>query len=377
MPPGKVVHFISSLECGGAERMLVRLLLASDRARFVHSVICLTDGGSLMEPLRQAGIPVHALGMKRGRLSLGALVRGVMLLRRIKPGLVQTWLYHADLLGLIAARLSGCRTVVWNLRCSDMDLSHYSRLTRLVIIALAYLSRRPAAILSNSQAGLTYHEALGYRPRRSQVIPNGIDTDQFQPDPAARAAWREHWGFGDSTVVFGMAARRDPMKDHEGFLAATEMVAKRCPNCAFVLVGRGVDQDAGLLALAAKVAVPVRMMAEQSAIAEVFAAWDVAVSASRFGEGFPNVIVEAMACGLPVVATDCGDAASIVGNAGIIAARGRPETLATAMIGLYDDVSLRRRLGDAARQRVAENFSLPRCVRAYEDLYATLTGKEC
>jgi len=212
-----IVHFITDLQMGGAERMLARLVTASDRHAFRHVVITLTPGGPFHDQIRAAGLEIHDLGMRRGRPSLSALWRAVQLLRRIKPHVVQTWLYHADALGSVAARLAGCPKVCWNLRCSDMDLSRYGRATRWVVQFLARISPSIDLILSNSQAGITAHQSLGYRGKRWMLIPNGVELGTYRPDPAARRQWRSQLGLAEDCVVFLMVARRDPMKDHPGF----------------------------------------------------------------------------------------------------------------------------------------------------------------
>ena len=183
----KVVHVITGLSMGGAESMLYKLLSAMDRSVIASQVVSLTDEGDWAAPIRELDVPVTALKMPRGRPSPRGLWALWRMLRRERPELVQTWLYHADLMGFIAARLAGVPNVAWNLRCSDMGADYYRGISGLVVRGLAALSGLPQAVVTNSQAGRIMHENLGYHPRRWDIIPNGFDLEAFRPDPQQRA----------------------------------------------------------------------------------------------------------------------------------------------------------------------------------------------
>ncbi len=223
--------------------MLSRLVNAADRRRVQMSVACMTPPGAIGAWLADQNVSVHSLGMRRGLPDPRGLARLVALLRRQKVDVLQTWLYHADLLGLIAARLAGVPRLLWNLRCSDMQDGHYSRLSTALPRLLARLSRQPDLVLANSAAGRAYHEALGYHPRRWQVLPNGIDTDRFRPDPEARQRFRADYGLPPDSFLICLPARVDPMKDHATFFAAAAKFAREEQGMRFVLVGRGTGPD--------------------------------------------------------------------------------------------------------------------------------------
>ena len=370
-----IVHVITELGSGGAERVLARLVIAS--TEFHHIVVSLTDESGLAADLRGNGVEVITLGMRRSLPSPRALLRLAQIIRHAQPAAVQTWLYHADLIGLIATRLAGCGKVAWNLRCSDMDLARYRWLTRLVLRLLVRLSTKPELILANSEAGRAWHAALGYRPRRWEIVPNGIDTGVFRPDSTARQRWRQRLGVADNAVLIGMVARRDPMKDHETMVAAAALAAHRSAALAFVFAGHGVTRNDPVLAhLADAVGAPVNLIDECNDVPGLMAALDVAVLSSAFGEGFPNVVAEAMATGVPCVVTDVGDAASIVGETGHVVPPRSPEALAQAILTLVSDAPLRARLGAAARRRVLESFNLATAVARYEALWASLIAAE-
>lgn len=356
-----IVHVITGLGTGGAEGMLARLVRRS-RA-FRHVVVSLTGPGTIGPALRRDGIEVIALGLPPGPRALAGLPGLARLLRRLRPALVQTWLYHADLLGTLAAGLAGGLPVAWSLRCSDMDRARYGRLVGL----LARLSPLPRLVIANAEAGRAWHRAQGYRPRAWAVIANGIDTDRFRPDPAARTRWRAALGVPPETVLIGMIARVDPMKDHAGFLAAATAAATLRPEIALVLAGTGTETLPGPAA---------HRLGAVADVAGLYAALDIVVLASRFGEGFPNVVAEAMACGRAVIASASGDAAAILGPAGVTVPPGDDAALEQAILSLAAAPDRRAALGTAARRRVEEHYGLDRAVTAFETAWRETLGRE-
>lgn len=373
-----VLHVITGLEVGGAEMTLARLVASLDRARFRHTVVSLSPDGALATEIAAAGVPVHRLGMRRG---FGSALAGIWKLRRrlraTRPDLVQTWLYHADFVGLLAARLAGMRPVVWNLRCADMDLSRYAATTRLLVRLLARLSAMPDAVIVNAEAGRRWHERLGYRPRRWAVIPNGFDVDRFRPDAAARAAFRRDLGIADNVPVIGTVARFDPMKDPGTFLRAAAILGRMRADAHFVMIGRGLDAANPALAADAQAAglgPRLHLLGERRDVAALLSGFDL-FALTSFSEGFPNVLGEAMAAGLACVATDVGDARLLLGDCGRIVPRADAQAMAAAWGGLIAaGPAARAALGDKARARIAADFTPAAATAAYERLYAELAG---
>ncbi|MGC2854543.1 glycosyltransferase [Novispirillum sp. DQ9] len=358
----KVLHLISGLGTGGAERMLTRVATRLEAPDITQGVISMTGPGTFGPAIAAAGVPLHDLGMARGRLDPRALGRLAGLLRHERPDVLMTWLYHADLLGTVATLLPGtARALAWNLRCSDMDGARYGRLTRL----LALLSGRPAVVVSNSEAGRRFHAGLGYRPKAWRVLPNGIDMDVFRPDPAARPLLRAAAGLPAGAVVVGVVARVDAMKGHGVFLDAFAALRARRPEVHAVLIGKdtgGLPAAPGVVALG-----------ERSDVPALVPGLDLLVSPSLFGEGFSNVIGEAMACGVPVAATDVGDAALIVGDTGRVVPPGDAAALAGVMDALLGtDLAA---LGAAARRRVEERWALPLVLETYAALFRELSAR--
>jgi len=255
-----------------------------------------------------------------------------------------------------------------------MDMTRYSMVSRLVLGSLSWLSQYPDVVVVNSEAGRKLHESLGFRPRRWALIPNGFDLDRFRPDSGARERLRQQLGAPNSFLI-GLVARYDPMKDHRTFLEAAARFVERRPDTRFVLAGGEIDKDnlqlTGLihdLGLSGSV----DLLGERADIESVMAALDI-LSLSSTAEGFPNCVGEAMACGVPCVTTDVGDAAILVGETGRVVPIREPAALADAWSQLYDmSDEARVELGMAGRRRIEESFSLASVARQYEDLYEGL-----
>lgn len=378
----RVLHLITGLETGGAETALQRLLAAMGQ-EFDHRVVSLIRPGLAGERIARTGVSVEHLGMERGVPSPGALLRLSGMLRSFRPHLLQTWLYHADLLGLLAVMLTpGVRVpVAWNLRCAYMDFSKYPRTTAWTVRACALLSRFPALVVANSRSAVEHHQSLGYRPRRVEVIPNGVDAARFAPDPdhgAARTRLRSALGLKPEDMVAGMAARFDPMKGFPVLLKALALAINPMKNQGqasslhLALCGRGVNADnARLTALIAEHGLEgrVHLMGHVAELEHVLPGLDMYVSAS-LGESFPNVVAEALACGVPVAATDAGATRALVEEAGRIVPPGDAPALAGALRELAAlGPERRRRLGELGRERIVNGFSMAACVARYEALY--------
>jgi glycosyltransferase involved in cell wall biosynthesis len=355
------MHVINGLDAGGAEAQLAQLMIHAPCFAEGALLVSLTAGGVWAERLRAVGLPPVELGMARGGPSLAGLSALARLVRTLRPAIVQGWMYHANLAATFAVALSGRRRatrLLWGLRASDLDLAAYGPSTRWAVRLSAWASRCPAAIVANSEAARAAHERLGFRPRRIVVVPNGIDTGRFRPDAAARRSLRAELGLDPTKPVIVHVARVDPMKDHATFLAALDRVA---PTTT-LLVGAGtkaLPDRAGLLRLGVR-----------HDIERVLASADVFISSSAFGEGFSNAIGEAMACALPVVATDVGDARLVVGDAGVIVPPRDAAALAHAIQGMLDrGPEARAALGRAARERIETNFTIAKAAERFAALY--------
>jgi glycosyltransferase involved in cell wall biosynthesis len=375
-PPLRITHLITSLNTGGAQAMLYKLLSRHDREAFAPEVISLLPPGPIGEDLRRIGIPVHSLGLKRGIPDPMGVLRLVAHLRASRPQLLQTWMYHADLLGGLAGRVAGV-PVVWNIRHSDLSAEDSKRMTRWTAAVAARLSRHvPESIVCCSEATRRVHAALGYDEAKMVVLPNGFDLSRFAPDPAARQSVWAELSLPPDAFLIGLFARFDPQKDHATFLRAAEHVCAMAPTAHFLLCGDDVTWDNAALAspiASAGLQDRFRLLGRRNDVPRLTAALDLAVLSSAHGEGFPNVLGEAMATGVPCVATDVGDSAEIVGDTGTVVAPRNAESLGAAVHAwVVMPEEARRRQGQAARARIETHYALPTIVERYEALYRSL-----
>lgn len=377
--PRSVTHVITGLGTGGAETMLVNLLAATDRTRWSPAVVSLHDRGTLGDEIERLGVPVNTVGLGLGWPNPVAWWRVSREVRRQSPELVLGWMYHGNLAALAARALLGRRLpILWGIQYTPDDLGLEKARTALMIRLGARLSSWATRIVYNSHVSARRHAQLGYATSRATVIPNGFDTDSFVPSTAAREAWRTRLGVNRDAVVIGRIGRYHVMKDYPGFIAAASQLFRERPNVHFVLAGRGVDSSNAELVghiTSAGLGNLVSLLGEVRPVSELTAALDVACSSSAYGEGFPGVLAEAMACGVPCVSTDVGDSAWIVGSTGGVVAPRDPEALASALRALVDaGPEQRGRLGAQARARIRDNFSIQHVTGMYESLFAEVTA---
>lgn len=343
----------------------------------LQGVIALRSGGALGERLQQRGIEVETLG--GGSRSSVWRRAGTLPWRigaRAGRPVVQTWLWHADLVGALAARLGGNPRVVWNLRNTMPALRSTPLRSRQVARACALTSRwLPAKIICNSQAVLEAHVAIGYDRSRCVVIPNGFDLARFRSSATLRAQTRARWGVTAEELVVGMVARLHPQKDHATFIRAAAQVAVVLPQARFVLVGAGVDSDPALRGLLDELALggKFRLEGGREDVVPVLNGLDVFCLSSQHSEGFPNVLGEAMACGCPTVSTDTGAAREIVGERRFIAPVGDAAALAACVLAVLRlPAEARQALGRTQRESVASRFAIESVWGRYREVYQSL-----
>jgi glycosyltransferase involved in cell wall biosynthesis len=339
-------------------------------------VISLTDVGTLAGKIRVAGVPVRALGMKRGMPNPFPVLRLQQWIRKSKPQVVQTWMYHANLVGGLATRLAGEIPVVWGIHQANLDPQLNKLLTIWTAKGCARISPLlPSCVLFVSRASLLLHTKLGYAARRMEVIPNGFDLHEFRPDSTARLSLRRELGIAEDALLIGMAAHFRPEKDHRNFIQAAARVHAIIPEVHFVLCGLGVTRDnQQLVKWIADAGIQSRchLLGQRRDIPRLFAAMDIATSPS-LSEAFPLSVGEAMACGTPCVVTNVGDSALIVGATGRVVAPGNSDDLAEAWRELIESgPGMRRYLGMAARYRVQQHFALSVTVERYQAIYTEL-----
>ncbi|MDP5238379.1 glycosyltransferase [Uliginosibacterium sp. 31-16] len=371
----KVVFVITGLVAGGAENMLLKLLLNGPHLKNA-TVITLKAGGDLLPRFQAAGIRVETLNMHPGRPNPLAIWRLARRLRALNADVVSTWMYHADLIGGLAARLAGI-PVAWGIRNSAVDERLTSRATRAVVKLCGRLSRFvPDAIISCSVRARDIHVAEHYASDKFCLIQNGFDLDAFKPDLEARLSLRTELGLAADVPLAGMIARYSPQKNHAGFLAAAAQVLQQCPAQHFLLAGLDAGPDnAELAALIRAYGLEGRVhcLGLRQDVPRITAALDLACLSSIFGEAFPNVLGEALACGVPCVATDVGDSESIVGDCGRVVVPGDVAAFAGAMQAMLTLPAAERvRMALRARQRMLDGFEIRHVASLYEEIFEHL-----
>jgi glycosyltransferase involved in cell wall biosynthesis len=375
----KVLHVITGLSIGGAETMLYKLLSSWDQNRFSGEVVSLVPAGPIGPKIADLGIPVRSLNMRPGLPSPFAILKLAWRIRAFAPQLIQTWMEHANLLGGLAAKLAGRHPVIWGIRNGALEPGKDSATGIWSAKTCARLSRSlPMKILCCSESARQIHQTLGYDPEKMCVIPNGFDLEQFKPDPKARLAVRAELNVNSRTLLVGLIARFDPFKDHATFIRISALLKDRWPQLHFILCGDGIDwTNVALKGLIEEAGVGDRfhLLGRRNDMPSVTAALDVSCLCSR-SEAFPNVLGEAMACGVPCVVTDVGDCAMIVSDTGIVSAPGDAQGLARGVERILElGQGARQKLGESARSRIRDNFSLDRVVKQYEKLYQEVAAK--
>jgi glycosyltransferase involved in cell wall biosynthesis len=375
----RVLHIINDLGVGGAQSVLAQLLAGSSQGRHRAMVVALTGGTHMPARLEAMRIPVEFLDMRRDWPEPTKLSRLVGIIRKYQPDVVQTWLYHSDLIGTAAAWLAGRTPVVWGIHHTTEGRRSVKRSTWIVVQLLAGLSRfMPSRIVCCSHSAFRTHASLGYRTDRMVVIPNGIDTRRFRPRPAQRTALRSVLGLPPRARLIGMFARYHPQKDHGTLVRAAELLLRNHPKVHFVLAGEGIDAaNVPLQRAITRTGFRdhFRLLGIRQDLPELCAAMDVVTLSSAYGEALPLSIVEAMSCATPCVATNVGDTAEVIGATGVVVAPNQPAALAAGWLRVLRLSELEyHRMGSQARRRIRGRYDLATMVGAYLGVYKEIAS---
>ena len=370
----KILYITTGLSTGGAEMMLYNLLAKFDRRKFDPIVISLMDKGRFGEAIEKLNIPVYTLGMNAGIPTIQTTKKLLQTINKIQPDLIQGWMYHGNIAAQFVSFISRQKLpVLWSIHHSLHSLSSEKFLTQALIKLGGLTAKCVKQVAFVSEKSKLQHEKLGYPEHNSCIIPNGFDTSLFQPSTQIKEQFRQELGLPSDAFLIGSIARYHPMKDHANLLQAAKILLSNYPEAYFILVGTDVDQEnATLTNLITELDISDRvyLLGERRDIPQITPALDILTSSSAFGEAFPLVLGEAMACAISCVATDLGDSAWIIGDTGKIVPIKNPEALATAWQEL---ISLgkegRKTRGEAARNRIINYFSLDSVVAQYENLY--------
>ena len=374
----RVCHVIVGLNVGGAESMLKRLIESKPASIPEAVVVSLTSLGVIGESLRARGVCVHTLGMSSLWHSPIALWRLIRLIRQYRPVIVQTWMYHADLLGGVAARMAGNRYVIWGIRTTDIraEGSFGTVIVRWLCARLS--SWVPQVIVCAAEASRQSHIAVGYDATKMVVVPNGCDFAWLKASFEERQSLREQCDINQNEVVLGSLGRFHADKDQENFVRSAALLAPQYPKLRFLMVGRGLDwNNAQLVNWIDRTGFKNRfvLLGERKDVPQCLAAMDIFCLHSRT-EGFPNVLAEAMAMGLPCVTTGVGDAAILLADTGVVVPQGDSAALAQGverLLALEHDA--RHALGMRAKALVEAKFSMARARERFEEIYRQVLDK--
>jgi glycosyltransferase involved in cell wall biosynthesis len=373
-----VQHIITSLNPGATEKSMLELALGLDPARFRISVISLQAGGYLADRLTARQVDLETLGVRSvnwpGLRAIRRLKRTVV---AMQPDIVQGWMTHGNLAAWNAygALDPSKSSLCWNIQhtLEQKDLQH--RKTRFLLGFQAMVSGRVDRIVYQSEAVADSRRKLGFRAHGDQVISNGVDLMSFRPSEEFRQTSRNRFGLADEQVLIGFVAPFEPLKGHRPFLEAVHRLHQADLKVHALLVGEGADaanEELTRLLQSLGLTDHVHRLGYRSNIAEIFPAFDICCLAS-FTRSFPDVLAEAMACGVPCVASGGGMVADIIGNTGVVVADNRAETLRDGLRELLECSSeLRKRKGHSARRRIEEQYSLQSMVEQYQGLYEVL-----
>jgi glycosyltransferase involved in cell wall biosynthesis len=375
--PMKVLHVISNLMSGGAEAMLSKLARATEGADVHHVVLSLMSGGKFANEISNAGIPVIGLGLGRNVRAIASVRSIIEQTRRIQPDIIQGWMYHANVAASIAGIFSShFPPLLWNIRQTLQHLRDETMLTRATIMASSLLSWQPSKLIYNSIRSAEDHERLGFRRSARVILPNGFDLDRFKPDQQRRQAFRQSLGISETALVIGRVASLHPRKDIDTLFTAFAPIAAAEPNAHLVLIGRGMTLDEPkITTLTASSPDPIRVHAlgERTDLEYIYPGFDLSISSSSHAEAFPNVIGEAMACGVPSIATDVGESATIIGDPSRVVPPRNPMALsdcALRLLALTNDS--RTKMGLRDRGRITEFFSLNQVAKGYLSLWQSV-----
>lgn len=350
--------------------LLHRFILNTPPQTYRHIVAALDPAGGMRERFRLAGVELYIFDVKHKPFC--EFFRLVKLIRSLRPAIVQTWLYHADLLGGLAAQIAGCRRVVWGIRTTDVA-NRGSRSIATVRTICAMLSHwLPQTIVCNAEAVRRSHIEVGYSAMRMVVIPNGFDMTLLKAGAAEVEALRQNCGFTPQTQVIGMLGRFNPAKNQQDFVRAAGILVRQHPKLRFLMVGRDcIAGNSTLMAWIEATGAPecFVLLGERSDVSVCLAAMDYFALPSRT-EGFPNVLAEAMAMKRPSVATDVGDAGMLLSDCGVLVP---PEDAAALATGLSHLLALKPKerieLGNRAHSRIKQEFSMTHLFQRFSNVY--------
>jgi glycosyltransferase involved in cell wall biosynthesis len=369
----KILHIITSLLDGGAEGVLYRLCCHDKMNE--HIVVSLRDQGKYGKLLSEHGIKIYTLNMKPGKFSIFALYKLIKILKNEKTNIVQTWLYHADFFGGIAARLAGINNLIWNVRHSDFNKDYTKKSLLILVKVLAKFSYfLPKKIIFCSKSSIKLHTRIGYQEYKMEYVPNGYDIQKFRPSPLKKSIFRKKIDMNNQVTLLGCVARFHPQKDHKNLIHALNILKRNKIFFRCILVGFGINKKNKILVNLIKefdLDNEIILLGSQNNINRIMKKIDIHILASEYGEAFPNVVAEAMASGTPCVVTDVGDSSLIVGKTGWTVKTRNSKSLANSIMKAIKKSKSKEwnYQCQAARNRIVNKFTIKKMINNYNKIW--------
>ena len=371
----KIVHIITGLGDGGAEGSLYKLCIHDKKNN--HLVVSLTNHGKYGPLLRKEKIEVYTMNFPKNFLIFSRFINLIKLLKKLKPDFVQTWMYHSDLIGGLASRIAGFKKVIWGIRCSKMDFRYTNLSTIIIIKVCSFLSHFiPLKIVSCSFEAKKIHQKIGYSPRKMIVIPNGYNLKNFKISESMRFNFRKKYKLNKDFFLIGMVARFDKQKDHRTLLKSIFEAKKNLDSIKCILVGKNINKHNKKLINWIhyyNLKNNIILLGSRRDINSIMNALDLHILSSAYGEGFPNVLAESMACGTPCIATRVGDSEYILGKTGWIVKPNDYKSIAEKILILANESPKNRiKRSLSARSHIEHNFSIKNMIDNYNNLYSEI-----
>lgn len=370
----KILHIITGLNNGGAEAVLFRLCKYDTKNE--HIVISMMDMGKYGSLLEKENIKVFTLDMPAGKLKIGAIIKLYKLIKKLKPDVVQTWMYHANLIGGFVAKIARIKKIIWGIHHSNLDESHNKKSTILIAKILAKVSKViPTTIVYCAEKALEVHKDIGYKCDDMQVIANGYELDMFYPNDTSTDKLRLELNIKKHENIVGFVARFDELKDHDNLLQALQIVKKKKKDFKCLFVGANMiesNETLKKMILKYNLENQILLLGERNDIPNIMNLLDIHILSS-YSEAFPNVLCEAMACGTPCITTDVGDAAFIVGDTGWVVPIKDSSALSTSILNALteknDSQENFKGRQMKVRKRIVEKFDILKMIDDYDKIY--------
>ena len=368
-----IFHIITGLGNGGAEGVLYRLCTKDKKYR--HIVISLTTGGKYKTLLEKKNIKVLSCNFKKTKLNIKEFYKILKLFDYYKPDIIQGWMYHGDLIASVISLLKKNKNLYWNIRNSTLDKKARNFITTFLTMKFCALisHKLPKKIICCSNNSINYHISQGYKKSIFEYLPNGINTDVFKPNKLFKTQIKRKLNIKNNLFIFGTVARFDEQKDHKTLIMALKLLKQKSKDFKVLLIGKDLtNKNHKIVRLIDEYSLRenILLLGEREEINELMCFIDCHVLSSSYGEAFPNVIAEAMACSTPCIATNVGDSKNIIGKFGWTTDSKDPISLSQKM---YHVMNLQKndllKMGQLARDRIIDLYSLDRMVSSYQNIY--------